>query len=50
MEMMARMAGIPMKEYRCMPLGELSDQIDAFSILSGYAEEDIEEKYIPDLR
>lgn len=39
-----------MKEYRCMPLGELSDQIDAFAILKGYVQEDIEEKYIPDLR
>lgn len=40
---------IPTAEYRCMPLGELSDLIDGYLILNGIAEEETEQ-YIPNLR
>ena len=39
MEARARIANIPLKQFSCMPFGELSDQLDAYSILQGYADE-----------
>lgn len=52
MEARARIANIPLKQFSCMPFGELSDQLDAYSILQDYADECVinDEKYIPDLR
>jgi len=44
------MANIPLKEFRCMALGTLSDQLDAYAILNDYADEYVEPQYVPDLR
>lgn len=33
-----------------MPIGELEELIDAYDILNGFADEYIEDNYIPDVR
>ena len=50
MEVLARTIPIPLKEYSCMPIGALSDQIDAYLILTHDYEEQVEYSRIPDLR
>lgn len=51
------MCNIPSREFSSMPIGELSDIIDASKILNGYCDEVVynenheeEYGYIPDLR
>lgn len=55
MKAQAYMCNIPSAEFMTMPIGELSDIIDAINILNGYCDEvvhnDIEDdNCIPDLR
>lgn len=46
------MNGIPGKEIACMPIGALSDLLDAMDIMNDLADEDNVNygEYIPDLR
>lgn len=57
MKAQAYMCNIPSHEFYSMPIGELSDIIDASKILNGYCNEVVynenneeEYGYIPDLR
>lgn len=57
MKAQAYMRNIPSREFSSMPIGELSDIIDASKILNGYCDEVVynenneeEYGYIPDLR
>lgn len=49
------MCNIPSAEFMTMPIGELSDIIDAINILNGYCDEVVhnnieDDSFIPDLR
>ena len=50
MQAKAYMMNIPSYEFMCMPVGKLSDLVDAKDILNGFVDEFIEDNYIPDVR